>query len=88
MSGMELLFSLLPLLNKLLLLCVLLSCCVGAFTRYQGVSRRCRLSWLTNSDLVYEPKCKGGGWSTGSHPMDPGAQINFGDLTPYLTYVR
>ncbi len=25
----------------------------------QGVSKRCRLSWLTNSALVYEPKC---GW--------------------------
>ncbi len=29
----------------------------------QGVTKRCRLSWLTNSALVYEPKCggKGGG---------------------------
>ncbi len=25
----------------------------------QGVTRRCRLSWLTNSDLVYEPQCGG-----------------------------
>jgi hypothetical protein len=23
----------------------------------QGVKQRCRLSWLTNSALVYEPKC-------------------------------
>jgi hypothetical protein len=31
---------------------------------YQGVTKRCRLSWLTNSAHVYEPKCggrKGGG---------------------------
>ncbi len=27
----------------------------------QGVTKRCRLSWLTNSALVYEPKCGGGG---------------------------
>ncbi len=25
----------------------------------QGVTKRCRLSWLTNSALVYEPKCVG-----------------------------
>ncbi len=27
----------------------------------QGVTKRCRLSWLTNSTLVYEPKSGGGG---------------------------
>ncbi len=27
----------------------------------EGYTKRCRLSWLTNSDLVYEPKCGGGG---------------------------
>ncbi len=27
----------------------------------QGVTMRCRLSWLTNSAFVYEPKCGGGG---------------------------
>jgi hypothetical protein len=27
----------------------------------QGVTKKCRLSWLTNSALVYEPKCGGGG---------------------------
>jgi hypothetical protein len=26
----------------------------------QEVTKRCRLSWLTNSDLVYEPKLGGG----------------------------
>jgi hypothetical protein len=60
----------------------------------QGVTKRCRLFWLTNSALVYEPKC--GGWGGGSCRRRisadeysctyTGAQINFGDLTPYLTY--
>ncbi len=27
----------------------------------QGDTKRCRLSWLTNSTIVYEPKCGGGG---------------------------
>jgi hypothetical protein len=54
----------------------------------QGVTLRCRLSYLTNSALVFEAKCGGGGVA-GSQPMSttvPGAQINFEDLTPYLTY--
>ncbi len=38
---------------------------------YQGVTKRCRLSWLTNSAHVYGPKC------CCAH----GAQINFRDLT-------
>jgi hypothetical protein len=28
---------------------------------HQGVTRRCRLSWLANSALVYVPKCGGRG---------------------------
>jgi hypothetical protein len=35
----------------------------------QGVTKGCRLSWLTNSALVYEPKCRGGGGVAGSQPM-------------------
>ncbi len=36
----------------------------------QGVTKRCRLSWLTNSALIYEPKCGGsGGGVVGSQPM-------------------
>ncbi len=35
----------------------------------QGVKKRCRLSWLTNSALVYEPKCGGGGGDAISKPM-------------------
>jgi hypothetical protein len=27
----------------------------------QGVTKRCRLSWVTNIALVYEPKCGGKG---------------------------
>ncbi len=56
----------------------------------QGDTKRCRLSWLTNSALVYEPKCGGEGGSCGvsaneySSTQEP--KINFGDLTPYLTY--
>ncbi len=56
----------------------------------QGVTKRCRISWLTNmSPLVYEPKCGGRGELRGLSQwvqLDTGAQINFGDLTPYLTY--
>ncbi len=33
----------------------------------QGVTKRCRLSLLTNSALAYEPKCEGG--VAGSQPM-------------------
>ncbi len=59
---------------------------------HQGVTKRCRLSWLTNCALVYEPKY--GLWVAGSpiaaneHICAHGAQINFGNLlvTPYLTY--
>jgi hypothetical protein len=46
-------------------------------------------TWLTNSALVYEPKCGGGsgcGVSANEYSCAHGAQINFGDLTPRLTY--
>jgi hypothetical protein len=55
----------------------------------QGVTKRCRLSWLTISALVYEPKCGGmGGCGMSAHEYNcpHGVQINSGDLTPYLTY--
>jgi hypothetical protein len=51
------------------------------------------ISWLTNSALVYRVQMRGDGGIVGSQPMSTavhitwhGAQINFGDLTPYLTY--
>jgi hypothetical protein len=54
----------------------------------QGVTKKCRLSLLTNSALVYESQC--GGWG---EPMSTAvpitwheAQTNYGDLPPYLTY--
>jgi hypothetical protein len=56
----------------------------------QGVTKRCRLSWLTNSTLLYEPKCVGGGGGGGcgvsakEYSCAHGAQINFRDLTPHL----
>jgi hypothetical protein len=52
---------------------------------------RCRLYCLTNSALVYKPKCGwggGGGWLRvpANVQLYSGAQLNFEDLTPYLTY--
>jgi hypothetical protein len=49
-------------------------------------------SWLTNSALVYEPKYGGGGGdcvvSAHEYSCAHGAQIYFGDLTPYLNCVQ
>ncbi len=61
---------------------------VNAKNRHQGVTKRCRLSWLTNGALVYEPKCGGLQVSANEYSCAHGGQINFGDLTPYLTYGR
>ncbi len=59
----------------------------------RGVKKRCRLSLLTNSALVIQVQSGGRGWVAWSQPMSTavhitwhGAQINFGDLFPYLTY--
>jgi hypothetical protein len=60
----------------------------------RGSQRGGRLPWLTNSALVYEPKCQWGGGRgvPRSQPKSTavqcahGAQINFGDLAPYLTH--
>jgi hypothetical protein len=57
-------------------------------TAWMGLTKRCRLSWLTNTALVYEPKCGGRGGVAGSQSMSTAVQrspINFGDITPYLT---
>jgi hypothetical protein len=57
----------------------------------QGVTERCRLSWLTNSALVCAPMRGEGGPVAGSQPMSTAVhrspKINFGYLTLYLTYV-
>ncbi len=39
----------------------------------QGAAKRCRLSWLTNSTLVYEPNCGGREGVAGSQPMSTAA---------------
>jgi hypothetical protein len=57
----------------------------------KGVTKRCRLSLLTNSALLYEPKCGGrGGGNCGVSAIEYSCtqepRINFGDLTLYLTY--
>jgi hypothetical protein len=41
-------------------------------------------SLLINCAFVYEPKCVGG--LSLEYRCAHGAQINIGDLTPYLTY--
>ncbi len=63
------------------------------FRPYHGDTKSCHLSLLTNSALVHESKCGWWGRIAGSQPMSTalhitwhGAQINFGDLPPYLTY--
>jgi hypothetical protein len=57
---------------------------------WQGVTKRCHLSWLTNSALIYcmSPNAGEGGCevSANEHSCAHGAQINFGDPSPYLTY--
>ncbi len=57
---------------------------------HQGVKKICRLSWQTNSALVYEHKSGGrGGGVAASQPMSATVHRstrNVGDLTPYLTY--
>jgi hypothetical protein len=55
----------------------------------QGVTKICRLSRMTNSSLVYEPKHGGkGGWGVSANEDSSahGAQSILGDLTPYLIY--
>ncbi len=49
--------------------------------RGQGVTKRCRLSGLTNSALVYEPKWGGGACGAANE-----YSCALGDLTPCLTY--
>jgi hypothetical protein len=42
----------------------------------QGVTKRCRLSLLTNSTLVYESQCGVKGGVAGSQPMSTAVHIN------------
>ncbi len=68
-------------------------CNTGIDGWYQGVTKRCRLSLLTNSALIIRVQMPGGGGVAGFQPMSTavhimwlGARIKFGDLPPYLTY--
>jgi hypothetical protein len=84
--------------------CRMISCCLS-WTQHsrgyllarplhcdQGVIKRCRPSWLTNSALVYEPKCGGGG--KGLRGLSQWVQLFTwspnklwtGDITPYLIF--
>ncbi len=57
----------------------------------QGVTKKCRLSWLPIEPSYMIPNAGGGRGLRGSaneYSCAHGAQINFGDLTPYLTYGR
>ncbi len=62
----------------------------GRFLSNQVVTKRCRLSWLTNSALVYEPKCERRGSCSGSQPMSTAVHRSPNKLwrsPPYLPYV-
>jgi hypothetical protein len=43
--------------------------CIKLYDIIKRATKRCRPSWLTNSALVYEPKCGGRGGLAGSHPV-------------------
>jgi hypothetical protein len=47
----------------------------------QGVAQRCRLSWLTNSALIYEHKCGGRGEVERSRPMSTAVHRSPNKLT-------
>ncbi len=46
------------------------------WSQSRGVTKRCRLSLLTNSALVYETNCGGRGGVAGSHPMAMSTAVN------------
>ncbi len=48
-------------MNLVILQYIFLRSYPSAVTVPQGVTKGCRLSWVTNSGLVYKPKCGGGG---------------------------
>ncbi len=61
------------------------------FSSDKGVTKRCRLSLLTNSALLYECKSEGIGGVAGSQPIRTAVHItwhedliNFGDLPPHF----
>ncbi len=61
------------------------SCSRVQVCQRKGVTKRCCLSWLTNSVHIYEPKCEGWGGggcgvSANENGCAHGAYINFGDI--------
>ncbi len=59
-----------PALHPLLLLCELPASMSSRVSVSHGITKRCCLSWLTNSALECETKCGGrGGGVAGSQPM-------------------
>jgi hypothetical protein len=66
---------------------------LGLKVQNQGVTKICRLSWLTNiapSNMIPtagEGVC-GASANENSCAQSHGSQINFGDLTPCLTFVQ
>jgi hypothetical protein len=47
----------------------------ASYPYHPGVTKRCRLSWLTNTALVYKPKCVGRGSVAGSQPMSTAVRM-------------
>ncbi len=54
----------------------------------QGVTKRCRLSWLTNRRSCIWAQMQGEGGRCGISANEYRSQLDFRDLTPYLTYGR
>jgi hypothetical protein len=59
--------------KKYVFFLLFISCKVQLYISH-CVTKKCRLSLLTNSALVYEPKCRGRGGVAGSH-LYTGAQL-------------
>jgi hypothetical protein len=62
--------ALLPITHRYIRICLPFSCLCRAGTRYIRGTKRCRLSWLTYSALVYEPKWGGGDGEKGSYGVE------------------
>ncbi len=67
----------------------LFSVCIASTPLGRGVTMICRLSWLANSALLYEPKRgggEGGGCGVSANEYSCRQRINFADLTLYFAY--
>ncbi len=61
-------------------------CVLQVYTVHQRFTKRCRLSWLTNSALVYEPKCGGREEMRGSQPMSTAVHVELHKVRTYKEY--